>query len=486
MRCNYNYLALAALTAFASASTAAHADVTLSSAATQDMSCSGGVCAPTAKDAVLNVGDLETMLASGNVEVTTKGAGVQANNIDIDAALSWPDTNTLSLDAYDSIDVNKPVTVTGLSGLAVTTNDGGSGGTFSFGKKGHVTFQNLSSQLGINGTAYTLVGTVAALSSAIQNKPGGAYALAANYDASNDGTYKNSPIQTTLTGNVQGLGNTISKLKTTCNAKDANVGLFTWVGSSGAVENLRLIKLHLKVSGSDTFGAGLVGINDGLLLGDEVSGSAISNDAAVGGLVGANRGDIMSSWAALNISSCCGGLVIENSGTINLSHANGAVPDGAGFVEDNEGTISQSYATGAATFGDGFAIYNDGDGTFAGEIDNSYATGAAYDAGFVGFNGETEDVTVTSSYSTGAVAQGEAGFDCDAAFANAFTYDYWDTTTSGTEYGFCNDENFAGVTGLTSNKLKSRLPKGFDPKIWALDPKINKGFPYLVNNAPQK
>ena len=48
---------------------AAHAAVTISSAATSNMSCTSGVCSPTAANAVLNVGDLTTMLASGNVTV---------------------------------------------------------------------------------------------------------------------------------------------------------------------------------------------------------------------------------------------------------------------------------------------------------------------------------------------------------------------------------------------------------------------------------
>ncbi|MGH7224419.1 MAG: hypothetical protein ACRELF_14410, partial [Gemmataceae bacterium] len=78
------------------------------------------------------------------------------------------------------------------------------------------------------------------------------------------------------------------------------------------------------------------------------------------------------------------------------------------------------------------------------------------------------------------------GFDCDAADYKSFSYDYWDTTTSGTEYGFCDDENDPGVTGINSKKLRSGLPDGFDRKIWAQDPKINKGFPYLINNPPAK
>src|SRR5579863_1302147 len=66
--------------------TVAHADVTISAAATQNMNCAAGVCTPTAADAVLNVGDLETLLASGNVNVTTTGSGVQAKDMRVLAA----------------------------------------------------------------------------------------------------------------------------------------------------------------------------------------------------------------------------------------------------------------------------------------------------------------------------------------------------------------------------------------------------------------
>jgi hypothetical protein len=84
-------------------SPAAHADVEISSAATSNMDCSNGICAPTAKHAVLNAGDLENMLASGNVELTTTGSGVQADNIVVDTALSWPDSSALTLDAYQTV-----------------------------------------------------------------------------------------------------------------------------------------------------------------------------------------------------------------------------------------------------------------------------------------------------------------------------------------------------------------------------------------------
>jgi hypothetical protein len=90
---------LAALAAIAT-SGPAHANVTISSATTQNMNCSAGVCVPTATDAVLNANALETMIASGNVKVTTTGPGVQANNIHAKTTLSWQNANTLALDAY--------------------------------------------------------------------------------------------------------------------------------------------------------------------------------------------------------------------------------------------------------------------------------------------------------------------------------------------------------------------------------------------------
>src|SRR5438552_6225657 len=196
-------LAVVAL-AGAFAATVAQAAVTISSAATANMNCSQGLCTPTANDAVLNVGDLENLLAAGNVTVTTTGAGgVQANDIIVHAPLTWSSGSTLSLDAYQSIAVRKPVSLTGTGGVSLTTNDGGSGGMLSFAAKADVSFANLSSAVTINGQPYTLVGDIQTLAQAIKSNPSGNYALAADYDASADGVYSSAPIPDTLTGNVQ-------------------------------------------------------------------------------------------------------------------------------------------------------------------------------------------------------------------------------------------------------------------------------------------
>jgi len=290
--------------------TAARADVTISSAPTQDMNCSGGVCAPTGKKAVLNVGDLQILLSSGNVEVTTTGSGVQADNLAVDAALTWSSTSTLALDAHDSIAMSKSIAVAGIGGLTLTTNDGGSNGTLSFGPKGNVTFQNLSSVLTINGTSYTLENSVKSLASAVLANPNGAFALASSYDASQDGTYSNCPIDTTLSGTLQGLGNTISNLAVTAKPQrglDSCAGLILSVGASGVVESLRLKAIEYKDKRKhDSVDGGLAGENYGSIFGNSVSGSIVG--AGAGGLVGVNYGTIVSSSANVHVRTfCCNG-----------------------------------------------------------------------------------------------------------------------------------------------------------------------------------
>jgi hypothetical protein len=219
---------------------------------------------------VLNVGDLENLLASGNVTVTTTGSGVQANNIEIDAPLVWSSANALALDANQSIIMEKPVSVSGQGGLSVTTNDGGKNGYFGFGQNGHVDFANLSSALAINGASYTLVGDIATLAADVAANSAGNYALATDYDASGDGTYQNSAIPTEFGGNFEGLGNSISNVSISGTGDpNARIGLFAEVAlngeAGGAIENINL--KNVNVGGSGLVAGGLVGTNVGSVSG---------------------------------------------------------------------------------------------------------------------------------------------------------------------------------------------------------------------------
>ena len=75
--------------------------------------------------------------------------------------MSWSANTTLTLSAYHSIAINAGITASGTSaGLALNTNNGGSGGLLTFGPSGSASFTGTPTggqSLSINGTAYTLI-----------------------------------------------------------------------------------------------------------------------------------------------------------------------------------------------------------------------------------------------------------------------------------------------------------------------------------------
>lgn len=454
--------------------------VTISSAAASNMSCSGGVCTPTAANAVLNVSDLTSMLASGNVTVNTGTGSLrsQVEDILVTASFNWASANALTLDAYRSVTVSAPVAVNGSAPVSLVTNDGGSGGYLSFISGGSLSFLGTANGVSIDGAAYTLENSVATLASAVTANPAGNYALANSYDAKNDGTYSNSPIAVEFSGNFEGFGNTISdlSLKGTGNMNDY-VGLFAELAlnnqHAGSIENVAL--QNVKVSGEVFTAGGLVGLNTGTVSGSFVSGSVSSKSGyGMGLLAGENFGTITRSGAIGNILGGMGGLTAGNDGVISQSYADctvstdgGGSTDIGGLAGDNEGAISESYAFGKVS-----------------------SSGAADIGGLVGEN--LEEGTIAQAYSITAVKSeykdkgGLIGVDYSPPGSNTSTY--WDTSTSkikGRSKGAGNVKNDPGITGLTTAQLTSGLPSGFDPTIWAESPSINSGYPYLIANPPQ-
>ena len=113
----------------------AHASLAISKQATKNVTCSSGTCSATAAKAILNVTDLQNMLAGGDVTLIS---GAVAQDIEIDTGVSWTSSHRLTLDSYRSISVNNPMTVAGMGAMTITTNDGGSGGDYRFFGKGHI------------------------------------------------------------------------------------------------------------------------------------------------------------------------------------------------------------------------------------------------------------------------------------------------------------------------------------------------------------
>ena len=463
--------AIAGVSAALCMAPAAHAAVTISTAATSNMSCVSGVCTPTAADAVLNVGDLESMLASGNVKLAAASEPV---DVDVAASLSWVSTNTLTLDSYHAINVQQPVAVNGGGGLALITNDGGTGGQFAFLPGANVAFLNGAGSLTINGTAYRLVTDIATLASDIAANPSGSYALAGNYNAAPDGTYGDAPITTRYTGSFQGLGNTIFNLSIASGVKGANLGLFATIGLGANVADLTLQNAAVTDTGPrpGSIVGGLAAINEGTVFGVHVSGK-ISGVATSGGLIGANAG-------SLSFSSASGTVI----GTRNVGGLTGNTI--AALIDQCFADASAS-GSGHGLFIGGLIGYND-----TATITNSYATGTVNGekkARVGGLIGDSQAATVSASYAAGAV-KGKSGSEV-GGFLGAITLEgtyshaYWDKTTSGTDSAAGNSKSVTGIRGLSDARLKASLPAGFDPTIWAESPSINNGLPYLINNPPQ-
>jgi hypothetical protein len=471
----YKATVLAALLAGACA-TPASADVVISTDATQNMSCSGGVCAPTASDAVLNVTDLENLLASGNVSVVTTNGSVQANNIAINAAFSWSAANALTLDAYQSITFTAPVTDRGAGSVSLVTNDGGSNGLLSFLGGNSLTVANLKNSLSINGVRHKLVSSIKTLAYVIAKHPKGAFALANDYDAKKDGLYRLLPIPLAFTGSFNGLGHSISNLAI-ADSTDSTLGFFYELTAPGTISSIGLENVVVRASIFFSVTGALVGVQNGGTVFNSWSTGKVNGGygSDTGGLVGhlTSNGAVTNAWSSAKVTNLngggAGGLVgAMDSGAISSSFATGFVHEylcvGGLVGSQYAGSIANSYATGKVR-----------------STDSRYA-----DTG--GFVGCTNGGNLASSYSTGSVRKavglnvgGFIGFSSGGSFSKC----YWDTRTSGTDVGIGSGDK-RGVKGISTKKLQSTLPEGFDPAIWAEDAAINNGFPYLIANPPAK
>ena len=472
---------------------AATAAVTIQKGPSSNITCTKVACTPTQADASLNYQKLENLLAKGNVTINT-GSGAlasQVQNIVVATPLTWASANSLTLSAYQSITVTNSVSVAGSGGLTLNTNDGGSGGALSFTPKGSISFLGTTNPLTINGSAYTLVNSFATLAADMNANTNGHYALSASYNAGPDGTYTSTPVLS-FTGTVEGLGNAIASLT----MDGSTVGL---VGqNSGLIENLRLADIVETASrpghpGTAAVG-GLVSYNSGELIGDSVTGTLTVKGCCaldVGGLAGINASGV--------VSRCSSDLVLEVAANTQAPYVGGLV--GSNIVLAGEGAdVEYSYSVGRIIIsGKGYVFAGGLVGGDGFNVTNSYSTARIVVApaiiggagGLIGSEalGLYADTApgVSLSYATGSISGaltsngGAIGVLVSGSTSNL----YWDTTSSGNNQGVGYSGGWSyNVTGLTTSQFQSGLPQYFDPTIWAENPKINSGLPYLIANPP--
>src|SRR6185437_8922623 len=267
--------------------------------------------------------------------------------------------------------------------------------------------------LGTDGSAtpasWNLVFTATQLQ-AISSNLAGNFLLAQNVDTSSIANF--TPIGPIFTGQINGLGNTISNLTISSTTDSADVGLFSQT-TGATISNLGIVSGSITATGNSAIAGALVGLaNSGTITNvyATIPVTAGGVGAGAGGLIGVSNADITNSYATGAVvagdTGGAGGLVSVNGGSIDGSYSTGSAHGGAGakaggFVGLNGGTITNSYATGPVSAGinstvGGFVGLNEG------PISNVYSAGAVSagsgsDLG--GFAGATDGLSsLTNAY----------------------------------------------------------------------------------------
>ena len=182
---------------------------------------------------------------------------------------------------------------------------------------------------------------------------------------------------------------------------------------------------------------GLVGWNRGSVENSYATGDVDSDGSRVGGLVGRNHeGIISSSFATGDVVGywMVGGLVGDNTATVETSYATGHVLETGGsrvgglVGQNNGGTVRYSYSAGMVN---GTTNVGGLVGITTSTISNSYSTavvqGGAHVGGLVGRN----DGFVTDSYSSGPVSGDFALGGLIGSATGGVLGGFWDNETSG-------------------------------------------------------
>jgi filamentous hemagglutinin family protein len=401
-------------------------------------------------------------LGKANVTLTTSASGSPTEtdffdpsngqgDINVGASILWTSNNTLTLSAYNNINIAPGVTIANGSvgnpasgNLILRADNSGLGtGTVNFLTRrgedeegptitGRVDFSYSTGSVSIyynpttalcdctskyqsptdfspyvsagSGqlTSYMLVNNADDLAQIGLNSfsLNGRYALGRDINAS---TFKGFSSGTTFNGLLDGNGglgvtSSINNLTLSSSQSQNSYGLFPFIGSSGIVRNLTLQNVNISAGANTQFIGALAGQNNGTVtnvavLSGSVSGGSFSGIGA-GGLIGQNAGSITGSSAKVTVT--VGDA--SNGGSLNIA---------GGLVGSNLGSIANSSSTssvsgGAFSFVGGLAGQNGlscaGNCSSAvGSISDSYASGPVSISGLSSSAGELVGVQAAGS-----------------------------------------------------------------------------------------
>ncbi len=479
---------------------------------------------------------IATNLATTNVTLQTTASGTSgpgtansagSGDITINAPISWASGNTLTLDAYRSINANANLTVSGAGGVVLKTNNGGSGGDYSFNGGKSLSFTGGSgsgASLTINGTVYTLVYSMAQLDlidgtdqqagTGTAVSAGGNYALAASLDAAGF-TYSKGLVGTGsslfFSGAFTGLGNTISNL-TISHASNSSLGLFGAISSGATIRDIGLISptvtqtagsgnsygalVGQAVSGSNVIknvyatnvnvsGAldtgGLIGrLDSGTLTGAFVTGTVTSNASsgtnATGGLIGRSKTGVAA--GAFQVSNAYSTANVTAATGSAVTYIGGLVGDVASGGSTLFGSFNNVYSTGTVTVSSGATVTAEGGlfGRFGSSASSLASVSNAFSSGAVVNNGTTTSVgkVLGSRFSGSLVSGASTATNPTATVFYASNGSAGPTAASGGAVA-----NSNGIGSQTTAQLQAL---NFDATQWATNSALGL-YPFLTRFA---
>ena len=163
-----------------------------------------------------------------------------------------------------------------------------------------------------------------------------------------------------FTGTFDGKGKKVLGVYINDNNKDANLGLFGYLGKDGKIENVGVVDSYVTGTGGQATVGGVCGSSEGSILSSYNAGSVegTQSPAFVGGVCGHSVGSISNSY---NTGSVEGGDNISVGGVCGYN--------------SRSSSISNSYNTGSVTGGDNAKV-GGVCGTSNGSISNSYNIGS--------------------------------------------------------------------------------------------------------------
>jgi len=383
---------------------------------------------------VLNNGDLTINAASDDVSVPA--------DIAIKDAISWSENTKLSLNAENTISIEKGSV--SLSGANAEFDIAATNGFF-LSSDSHIDLSSSTQKFSIDGKQYQII-TSNNLSSVINDndkdgKIAGFYALGVDINGNNTihdsiGLTSDGPdvYMADFTGVFNGLGHKISNYKITESGVDPlAVGLFG--SNSGVISNLNISGFEISNTSGGETGA-IAGKNTGSINSITISNSVITGQNNVGGITGSNEtdgfiDDVSISNTFVNGVNRVGGVVGYNKGELSMySLSNNFIQtnsslfsstsfsDIGGAVGLNSGVMTDGYLQGYGTIGDNTtaAVYTN-IGGIVGENNGVLKTVEQADDNKLGNGYE-----VKGTVNVGGIAGKNTGNISDATITHGYVY----------------------------------------------------------------